>query len=116
MRILLDGCIWWKVPEDLRQAGHDVEWVGDWPSDPGDPAIMAHAFRERRILVTLDKDFGDLAVRQRQPHAGLLRLVPPEVDRHASLILEALELHGDDLLAGAIVTVEEDRIRVRTPD
>ena len=53
MRILLDGCIWWKVSEDLRQAGHDVEWVGDWPSDPGDPAIMAHAFRERRILVTL---------------------------------------------------------------
>ena len=45
MRILLDGCIWWKVPEDLRQAGHDVEWVGDWPSDPGDPDAVEQAVK-----------------------------------------------------------------------
>ncbi len=62
MKILLDSCVWGKARGDLESAGHDVVWVGDWPEDPGDEEILAHACSERRILVTLDKDFGELAV------------------------------------------------------
>jgi hypothetical protein len=43
-------------------AGHDVIWAGDWSDDPGDEAILARASEERRVLVTLDKDFGELAI------------------------------------------------------
>ena len=37
---------------------------GDWPTDPGDDDILTYAYQEDRILVTLDKDFGELAIVQ----------------------------------------------------
>lgn len=38
---------------ELRAAGHDVVWSGDWEDDPGDEAILAKAHAQHRILVTL---------------------------------------------------------------
>jgi predicted nuclease of predicted toxin-antitoxin system len=60
MKILLDTCVWGGARKTLAAAGHDVEWTGNWPQDPGDDTILAHAYQEGRILVTLDKDFGEL--------------------------------------------------------
>jgi len=37
-------------------------WAGEWPEDPGDEEILERAHVEGRILVTLDKDFGELAI------------------------------------------------------
>ena len=50
----------------LRSAGHDVEWVRDWSSDPGDEQILATAAAQEQVLATLDKDFGELAVLHRR--------------------------------------------------
>jgi predicted nuclease of predicted toxin-antitoxin system len=108
--------MWYPITHDLRRDGHDVEAVADWPRDPGDSAILAHAHAHQRVLVTLDKDFGDLIVRDRRPHAGLLRLVTDSVHQQASMVRDAIARHEADLLAGAIVTVEEDHIRVRPPE
>ena len=46
----------------IAAAGHDVQWVGDGVGDPGDAAILSTAHAESRVLVTLDKDFGELAI------------------------------------------------------
>ena len=72
---LLDTCVWGGVRKTLSEAGHDVIWAGDWSSDPGDEEILLRAHRESRVLVTLDKDFGELAVVRGQAHSGIVRLV-----------------------------------------
>ena len=51
-------CVSDVLRQPLTEAGHDVVWTGDWDEDPGDDAILAYAYREGRVLVTLDKDFG----------------------------------------------------------
>ena len=114
MRVLLDSCIWPGVKEGLARAGHQVEWVGDWESDPGDAEILAHAARHGHAIVTLDKDFGELAVAMGQPHAGILRLVDVRHDRQGPLCIELLARYGAELARGAIVTAEPSRVRVRT--
>jgi predicted nuclease of predicted toxin-antitoxin system len=75
MKVLLDTCVWYGVRDALIAVGEDVVWSGDWTEDPGDEQILSTAHREGRILVTLDKDFGELAILKRQPHSGILRLV-----------------------------------------
>ncbi len=60
MKILLDTCVWGGAGAELEAAGHDVVWTGDWDKDPGDDEILGYAHNEQRILVTLDKDFGQL--------------------------------------------------------
>jgi predicted nuclease of predicted toxin-antitoxin system len=49
------------VVRALRQAGHDVAWVKEEAPGEADQAVLARARAERRLLVTFDKDFGELA-------------------------------------------------------
>jgi predicted nuclease of predicted toxin-antitoxin system len=116
VKLLLDTCVWGGACQDLEAAGHDVVWTGTWDSDPGDEEILAFAHREGRILVTLDKDFGELAVVRRIPHSGIVRLVSISARRQASVCQHVLERYGDVLTSGAIVTAEADRLRIRPPE
>ena len=113
MRLLLDSCVWSGAVGELRAVGHDVEWAGDWLEDPGDDEILTRAHGERRVLVTLDKDFGELAVVHERPHHGILRLVGFAAQQQAVVCDQVLQAHGAELDAGAIVTAEPGRLRVR---
>ena len=115
MKLLLDRCVWGPATFELAAAGHDAIWVGDWPEDPGDERILAEAHAEGRVLITIDKDFGGLAVVQGLPHAGMIRLYRIPAEQQAAACLRVLEQHGDDLEAGAIITVQPGRIRIRRP-
>jgi predicted nuclease of predicted toxin-antitoxin system len=84
--------------------------------DPGDRRILEIAYGERRIVVTFDKDFGELAIVHGLPHAGIIRLVDIPARQQAAKIVEVLAAHGSELEAGAIVTIELGRIRVRHAD
>ena len=116
MKVLLDSGVWGGGRETLSDAGFDVVWTGDWERDPGDQEILAFAHREGRVLVTLDKDFGELAIVLGHPHSGIIRLVGFRAREQALACLRVLELHGAELQKGALVTVKPDRIRIRPPD
>jgi predicted nuclease of predicted toxin-antitoxin system len=116
LKLLLDTCVSPRTRDALVAAGHDAIWTGDWNPDPGDEAILAFAQRESRILVTLDKDFGELAVVFGRPHSGIVRLVDLHPSRNAPVCEEVLARYGSELVSGAIVTVTADRIRLRPPE
>ncbi len=116
MNLLLDTCVSPQTRSALAEAGHDALWTGDWTPDPGDEAILEFAQRESRILVTLDKDFGELAVVFGKPHCGIVRLVDIHPSRQASVCGDVLARYGTELAAGAIVTVTTDRTRLRPAD
>jgi predicted nuclease of predicted toxin-antitoxin system len=99
----------------LELAGHDVVWVGDWPKDPGDAEILARARVDGRILVTLDKDFGELAVLHGEAHCGIVRLVAISARQQAAVCQQVLAVHGPELAAGAIITAQTGRLRIRLP-
>ena len=115
MKLLLDSCVWGGAKEALAAAGHDALWAGDWPEDPGDEEILERARADGRVLVTLDKDFGELAVVKGKPHAGILRLVNFSAERQAQVALQVIARHGSDLTSGAIITAEASRVRIRPP-
>lgn len=98
---------------ELRERGHDVVWAGDWEKDPGDREILARAHREGRVLVTLDKDFGELSVVRNEPHSGIVRLVGFSVRDQGRACQEVLERYGEELRSGALITVDPTRVRVR---
>lgn len=113
MKLPLDTGVAGSASQVHRAAGHDVEWCAEWPEDPGDEAILARAFEEQRIVVTLDKDFGELAVLHRQPYVGIVRLSGIKAQQQGERVLEIISRYGDELTGGAIVTIEPGRIRIR---
>lgn len=115
MRLLLDTCVWGGAVRALLQHGHDVVWTGEWERDPGDGEILKHAIEEERILVTLDKDFGELAVVHGIKHHGIIRVVGFPARQIGNVIMAVLGRYGDELAAGALLTVEPGRVRIRIP-
>jgi predicted nuclease of predicted toxin-antitoxin system len=113
MRILLDACVWGGALQEFEAAGHDVLWAGAWADDPGDEEILSLAWQEGRTLVTLDKDFGELAIVRGKPHAGIVRLVNFAARSQAAVCMHVLSLHAEELRSGAIVTVEPGKVRIR---
>jgi predicted nuclease of predicted toxin-antitoxin system len=113
VKVLLDTCVWGGVKQVLAYAGHDVIWTGDWEKDPGDDEILAIANRESRVLITLDKDFGEMAIVFGQPHSGIVRLVNMSTQQQGEVCVEVLTRYESNLLNGALITAERDRVRVR---
>ena len=113
MKLLLDACVWGGAVADLQVAGHDAVWVGNWEEYPGDEDILSTAYAEKRILVTLDNDFGELAVVYGTPHSGILRLVDVAAKQQGVVCTQILDTHGVKRLSGAIITATHGRLRVR---
>ncbi len=116
MKVLLDTCVWGGAKTELQIVGHDLFWTGDLDQDLGDEEILAQARRELRILITLDKDFGELAIRRNLPHCGIVRLVNIPARQQGTVCHQVLTQYGEELTRGAIITVESGRVRVRPPD
>lgn len=115
MRVLLDSCVWGGARSAIAAVGHDVEWTGDWPADPGDEEILARAAAAGAVLVTIDKDFGELAIVRGLPHAGIIRVVGLAAREQGPACVAVLERYASELAAGALVTVDRTRVRIRAP-
>ena len=106
-----------KVPAAvtaLEAAGHDVVWVRTAAPGTTDPDVLAWAARERRILLTFDKDFGELARGSALPRTcGVVLLrVPMPRPGDVGQRLADLIIARDDW-AGHFSVIEPGRVRMR---
>ena len=72
MRFLVDECTGSLVAQKLRELHHDVFSVYDETPGLDDESIIEKAYRGNYILITNDKDFGELVFRMRKPHKGVV--------------------------------------------
>ncbi|MEX2246214.1 MAG: DUF5615 family PIN-like protein [Dehalococcoidia bacterium] len=114
MRFLLDENVDAGLVDWLETRAHDVTAVArDYPQALDERDILAIAYRERRVLVTNDHDFGELIFRRKLPHAGviLFRLDLEALAIKTGLLEGLFARFGEHLSHFFVVT--EARIRVR---
>jgi predicted nuclease of predicted toxin-antitoxin system len=73
---------------------------------------MSRVGAARRILVTMDKDFGQFIFVENAPHSGLVRLPDVSATRRIELMQRLLRAHAQELAEGAILTVRGERVRI----
>lgn len=114
MRLLADECIARPVVERLRSDGFDVAWVTEDSPGASDEAVLARANDEHRVLLTEDKDFGELTVRMKRPAIGvvIIALATCDTAETAERTARALCEIGDRS-QGALTIIEAKRIRRR---
>ena len=112
MRFLIDRCAGRRLADWLRNNGHDVVESRDRGPDPGDRVLLEWSVSERRVLVTMDKDFGQFIFVENALHSGLVRLPDVPAVRRIELMERLLRDHTPDLESGAILTVRGERIRI----
>ena len=113
MRILANENFPLDAVEALRQQGHDVAWVRTDAPGSSDQAVLQRAQADDRIVVTFDKDFGELAFRAKLPASSgiiLFRISTASPQQVARAAIAALSSRTD--WAGNFSVVEDRRIRV----
>ena len=90
----MDRCAGRRLAERLRDSGHDVLDTRNLGPDPGDTALLERAALGNRVLITVDKDFGELIYLHGTPHAGLVRLPDVRMPQRIALIEEIINHHG----------------------
>jgi predicted nuclease of predicted toxin-antitoxin system len=116
MRFLLDMNLPPAMAEWLRSEGHDAVHIREIGlADLPDHGIFAHAAEEVRIVVTFDLDFGEIAGLAGATGATvvLLRLRMARQDYLGQRLQAAIAEAAEALQDGAIVVVEDARIRIR---
>ena len=115
MKFLLDQSTDARLIAYLRTHGHDATRIAkEHPAGLPDVQVLAIAHAEGRILVTDDRDFGELVFRLRQPHSGVIYLrlgEYSELETKIERLEHVLARYGDQLDHFLFVTRRGIRIR-----
>ncbi|MBD0300784.1 MAG: DUF5615 family PIN-like protein [Tolypothrix sp. T3-bin4] len=114
MRFLANENFPGDAVEALRNQGHDVTWIRTDAPGIADAEVLNQAQSEERILLTFDKDFGELAFHSHLPATCgiiLFRIKAPSGIVVAQKVAAAIASRPD--WAGHFSVVEDERIRMR---
>src|SRR5512134_1990124 len=100
VKFIVDESTAKAVVQLLRQLGYDVLAVSESMPQSSDADILKQALENSRILITNDKDFGELIYRGGKAHTGvvLLRLTDESPANRVRVVKAVLEHHLDRLL------------------
>ena len=99
--------------DTLTRQGHDVVSALDMAPGTPDEYILSLATEERRILVTEDKDFGELVFVQGLSHPCIIRFTEMRVEEKVAAMVELIDLYKDAMSSGTIIVVTRNRYRIR---
>ena len=114
MKFLFDVCAAsLRLQDSLAAQGHDVLSALERNPRATDEEILALAMEERRILVTEDKDFGELVFVRRLPHTCIVRFIGMTVTEKVTAMQDLIEQHAEAMSEGALIVVTSRRVRIR---
>lgn len=114
MNFVADEGVDAPIVTHLRDLGHTVWYVAEMSAGANDEDILALAHSENAILITADKDFGNLVYLKRQASAGviLLRLAGLTARQKVEVVAQLVNEHNYQL-AGAFAVITPNRVRIR---
>lgn len=115
MKFVTDVGVGRSVENQLIAAEHEVISILDLDQTSPDEVILTIAEAEKAIVVTMDKDFGELVFRSGHAHAGvlLLRLEDATAAEKVEVVRQILEQHGEEL-KGRFCVYQNGRLRIRS--
>lgn len=114
MKLVADESVDHRIIEGLRLAGHEIVSVAEELAGAEDQQVLALAEKHGTILLTADKDFGELVYRQQLTHRGviLLRQAGLSIEARVEAVAAVLSVHADEIAAGfTVISPASARIR-----
>ncbi len=115
MNLLADESVDKPIVDRLRQDGHTVLYIAELDPSIDDDAVLHRANQNSALLITADKDFGELVFRMGQIHAGvvLFRLAGLSPKMKAGIVSAAIIHRGRELLS-AFSVISPGTVRIRS--
>jgi predicted nuclease of predicted toxin-antitoxin system len=114
MKLLVDEGVDKPIVDLIRSSGFDVRYILETDRGINDDKVLQIANEEARILLTQDKDFGEMVFRLQKVHLGiiLIRLGTTTSIEKARLVNYVLLEYGEKLI-NAFTVIQVNAIRIR---
>ena len=114
MKFLADEGVDKPIVTMLRSAGFDIDYILELIPGADDETVLELAHSQQRILITQDKDFGELVFRLHQPHHGivLIRLEGYTPLFKAEIVTQFIKEHEAEML-DRFTVIQPNAIRIR---
>ena len=115
MNLLADESVDRQIVERLRADGHEVLYVAEVEPSISDNVVFDRANERLALLVTGDKDFGEIVFRDNRLSSGgviLLRLMGLSAEKKAEIVSEAFQTRGAEF-PNLFSVVAPGKIRIR---
>ena len=114
MNLLADESVDKLIVDRLRTDGHTVSYIAELAPGIGDDTVLRQANQSGSLLITSDKDFGELVFRMGRVHAGvvLIRLAGLSAVEKSVAVSSVLANRGNELQA-AFSVISPNRVRIR---
>jgi predicted nuclease of predicted toxin-antitoxin system len=114
VRLVCDEGVDRQIVERLRAGEHEVVYIAEVAQGAADEEVLRRAAQEKALLLTTDKDFGELVFRQqRSPHGVvLLHLAGLSQERKAAAVATVLARYGHELEM-AFAVIQPGIVRIR---
>ena len=117
LTFLADESCDFSIVRPLRQNGFDVKSISEETPGITDSDVIEMAKREGRILITEDKDFGELVYAHQRPHGGVIFIrYPSYAKKSIADVIDHLVKTKGVALIGCFVVVSPKRIRILKTD
>jgi len=115
MKLIADESVDYSIVRALRYAGLEVEAVVELFPGCSDELILRYAFENYLIVITLDKDFGELSFRLKKPNHGIIlaRFGKIATELKTVIILNAIQQHFSEM-ENKLTVVTQQKIRIIT--
>jgi predicted nuclease of predicted toxin-antitoxin system len=114
LRFFVDAGVGRSVEQSLHEEGHDVKAVRDVDPCMKDEEIIRMAAWEKRIVITMDKDFGELVYHSSMRHCGvlLLRMEDAAAAKKVQIVQHILANYGDQL-TDSFCVFQNNKLRIK---
>ncbi len=114
MNFVADEGVDQQIVMALREKGYNVLYIAELTAGATDDLVLQLANEQSRILMTRDKDFGELVYRDKKVHSGIIlnRLYTLKSDKKAELVTKIIEEFGEELI-GSFTVIQPGKIRIR---
>ncbi len=114
LKLLIDVGLGRKVEEWLKHKNYDAKLIRDINPRMSDVEILKIAVFEKRLIITMDKDFGELIYKSKWPHSGvlLLRLEDERAEEKIRVVETILKDYSTEIISKFSV-FKNNKLRIR---
>ena len=114
IKILADVNVEKAIVDFLREQDFDVIWIPDYNCKLSDEDLLKFANKDKRIIITNDKDFGELVYHQKKVKTGiiLIRIKGQEVNKKLRSLKKLFRFYKNKI-ENHFIVISERRIRIR---
>jgi predicted nuclease of predicted toxin-antitoxin system len=114
MNLLADESVDKPIVDRLRQDGHAVTYMAELLPGATDDVVLQQANSQNALLLTADKDFGELVFRQRRVHSGVVLIRMPGLSTTLKTDLVAATIRSRAAeIPGAFTVISPAMVRIR---